>query len=227
MHAYVRHDLREREKKLVKQCEFSASRESVRSHRRGPTTVLRLITESWWIKISSDRLCENYASGMDWSWVDRSETNVSTNCVVDGDPVPHYELSSLLEGLTMERNGAEMEERRCIRDTGRTLKKYGSTAKHTTRTESLAKHTVCPTDTLQGIALKYGVTVKTSRTHKHLVCSFHFYFFCIIFLYFFVVHFLACKCCVSIIVLIKTISVHVDSKSFLFFALADGTNKEN
>lgn len=61
----------------------------------------------------------------------------------------------------MERNGArEMEERRCIRDTGRALKKYGSTAKHMTRTESLVKHTVCPTDTLQGIALKYGVTVR-------------------------------------------------------------------
>jgi len=60
----------------------------------------------------------------------------------------------------MERNGAkEMEERRCIRDSGKTLKKYGSTSKHITRTESLVKHTVCSTDTLQGIALKYGVTV--------------------------------------------------------------------
>lgn len=60
----------------------------------------------------------------------------------------------------MERNGArEMEERRYIRDTGKILKKYGSTAKHMMRTESLVKHTVCPTDTLQGIALKYGVTV--------------------------------------------------------------------
>lgn len=60
----------------------------------------------------------------------------------------------------MERNGArEMEERRCIRDTEKAPKRYGSTAKHITRTESLVKHTVCPTDTLQGIALKYGVSV--------------------------------------------------------------------
>lgn len=60
----------------------------------------------------------------------------------------------------MERNGAsEMEERMCIRETGKTLKKYGSTAKHITRTENLVKHAVSATDTLQGIALKYGVTV--------------------------------------------------------------------
>ncbi|XP_020285064.1 lysM and putative peptidoglycan-binding domain-containing protein 2 isoform X2 [Pseudomyrmex gracilis] len=72
----------------------------------------------------------------------------------------------------MERNGArEMEERRCIRDTGRALKKYGSTAKHMTRTESLAKHTVCPTDTLQGIALKYGVTTEQIRRINRLWAS--------------------------------------------------------
>jgi hypothetical protein len=70
----------------------------------------------------------------------------------------------------MERNGArEMEERRCIRDTGRTLKKYGSTAKHITRTESLVKHTVSPTDTLQGIALKYGVTVRPVLAYHLLI----------------------------------------------------------
>lgn len=67
----------------------------------------------------------------------------------------------------MERNGArEMEERRCIRDSGKALKKYGSTAKHMTRTDSLVKHTVCPTDTLQGIALKYGVTVSMVCLHN-------------------------------------------------------------
>ncbi|XP_071567411.1 lysM and putative peptidoglycan-binding domain-containing protein 2 isoform X2 [Temnothorax nylanderi] len=72
----------------------------------------------------------------------------------------------------MERNGArEMEERRCIRDTGRALKKYGSTAKHVTRTESLVKHTVCPTDTLQGIALKYGVTTEQIRRINRLWAS--------------------------------------------------------
>ncbi|XP_032686155.1 lysM and putative peptidoglycan-binding domain-containing protein 2 isoform X1 [Odontomachus brunneus] len=72
----------------------------------------------------------------------------------------------------MERNGArEMEERRCIRDTGKTLKKYGSTAKHMTRTESLVKHIVSATDTLQGIALKYGVTTEQIRRVNRLWAS--------------------------------------------------------
>lgn len=72
----------------------------------------------------------------------------------------------------MERNGArEMEERRCITDTGRTLKKYGSTAKHTTRTDSLIKHVVSAADTLQGIALKYGVTTEQIRRVNRLWAS--------------------------------------------------------
>ncbi|XP_011140674.1 lysM and putative peptidoglycan-binding domain-containing protein 2 isoform X2 [Harpegnathos saltator] len=72
----------------------------------------------------------------------------------------------------MERNGArEMEERRCIRDTGRTLKKYGSTAKHMTRTESLVKHIISASDTLQGIALKYGVTTEQIRRVNRLWAS--------------------------------------------------------
>ncbi|XP_012229407.1 lysM and putative peptidoglycan-binding domain-containing protein 2 isoform X2 [Linepithema humile] len=72
----------------------------------------------------------------------------------------------------MERNGArEMEERRCIRDTEKAPKRYGSTAKHMTRTESLVKHTVCPTDTLQGIALKYGVTTEQIRRINKLWAS--------------------------------------------------------
>lgn len=66
----------------------------------------------------------------------------------------------------MEWNGSrEMEERRCITDTGKTLRKYGSTAKHMTKAESLIKHIVVSTDTLQGIALKYGVTVCISKIY--------------------------------------------------------------
>ncbi|CAK9802323.1 LysM and putative peptidoglycan-binding domain-containing protein 2 [Anthophora quadrimaculata] len=72
----------------------------------------------------------------------------------------------------MERNGArEMEERMCIRDTGKTLKKYGSTAKHITRTENLIKHAISATDTLQGIALKYGVTTEQIRRVNRLWAS--------------------------------------------------------
>lgn len=83
----------------------------------------------------------------------------------------------------MERNGArEMEERRCIRDSGKALKKYGSTAKHMTRTESLVKHTVCPTDTLQGIALKYGVTVWLIYVQNSFIFAFYIcYHICTLF----------------------------------------------
>ncbi|XP_076281760.1 lysM peptidoglycan-binding domain-containing protein red isoform X2 [Lasioglossum baleicum] len=72
----------------------------------------------------------------------------------------------------MERNGArEMEERMCIRDSGKTLKKYGSTVKHVIRTENLIKHAVSATDTLQGIALKYGVTTEQIRRVNRLWAS--------------------------------------------------------
>lgn len=59
----------------------------------------------------------------------------------------------------------------CIRASGKALKKYGSTAKHVTRTENLIKHTVSATDTLQGIALKYGVTTEQIRRVNRLWAS--------------------------------------------------------
>ncbi|XP_015593705.1 lysM and putative peptidoglycan-binding domain-containing protein 2 isoform X2 [Cephus cinctus] len=81
-------------------------------------------------------------------------------------------LVQLLRDLTMEWNGdGEMEERRSIRDSGKPLKKYGSTAKHMTRNENLIKHTVSKTDTLQGIALKYGVTMEQIRRVNRLWAS--------------------------------------------------------
>lgn len=69
----------------------------------------------------------------------------------------------------MEWNGGgEMEERMSIRDSSKSLKKYGSTARHMTRNENLIKHLVSANDTLQGIALKYGVTVrKLLITYAH------------------------------------------------------------
>lgn len=39
------------------------------------------------------------------------------------------------------------------------LKTYGSTSRHVSRQENYIKHFVSNTDTLQGIALKYNVTV--------------------------------------------------------------------
>lgn len=53
-------------------------------------------------------------------------------------------------------------EKLSIRDSAKALKKYGSTSsKYSTRNENFIKHTVSSADTLQGIALKYGVTVSS------------------------------------------------------------------
>jgi LysM repeat protein len=51
------------------------------------------------------------------------------------------------------------EERRSIRDSAKSLKKYGSTCNHFKRQDHFVKHAVVEGETLQGIALKYGVTV--------------------------------------------------------------------
>jgi len=59
-------------------------------------------------------------------------------------------------------------EKLSIRDSARSLKKYGSTStKNNTRNESYVKHFVSNTDTLQGIALKYNVTVSTIFSHQN------------------------------------------------------------
>ncbi|XP_063982171.1 lysM and putative peptidoglycan-binding domain-containing protein 2 [Diachasmimorpha longicaudata] len=65
----------------------------------------------------------------------------------------------------------EMEERISIRDTSRKLKKYGSTSKHLIRNENLIKHFVSESDTLAGIALKYGVTTEQIRRSNRLWAS--------------------------------------------------------
>lgn len=58
-------------------------------------------------------------------------------------------------------------EKLSIRDSARSLKKYGSTStKNNTRNESYVKHFVSNTDTLQGIALKYNVTVSNIFSHQ-------------------------------------------------------------
>ncbi|XP_051159086.1 lysM and putative peptidoglycan-binding domain-containing protein 2 [Leptopilina boulardi] len=62
----------------------------------------------------------------------------------------------------------EMEERRSIRNSGKALKKYGSTSKHIKRNEIMIKHVVSKSDTLQGIALKFGVTTEQIRRANRL-----------------------------------------------------------
>lgn len=64
---------------------------------------------------------------------------------------------NLEETIAMEDRG--VYEKLSIRDSARSLKKYGSTSKHIMKNDNYIKHIVISTDTLQGIALKYGVTV--------------------------------------------------------------------
>lgn len=59
----------------------------------------------------------------------------------------------------MDRNSYE---KLSISESARSLKKYGSTSRHINRNENYVKHYVGNTDTLQGIALKYDVTVSFS-----------------------------------------------------------------
>lgn len=54
-----------------------------------------------------------------------------------------------------------MDERVSIRDSTKPQRKYGSISNSTgfVRNENYIKHVVTETDTLQGLALKYSVTV--------------------------------------------------------------------
>ncbi|XP_023175590.1 myb-like protein I isoform X2 [Drosophila hydei] len=63
-------------------------------------------------------------------------------------------------------------EKQSIRDSSRTLKKYGSTCCNNLRNnEILIRHTVEKTDTLQGISLKYGATTEQIRRVNRLYAS--------------------------------------------------------
>ncbi|KAJ8924395.1 hypothetical protein NQ315_007191 [Exocentrus adspersus] len=62
-------------------------------------------------------------------------------------------------------------EKLSIRESAGALKKYGSTSKHTTRNENYVKHFVSNTDTLQGIALRYNVTIEQIRRANKLWAS--------------------------------------------------------
>lgn len=61
----------------------------------------------------------------------------------------------------MDRGGYEKIS---ITESVGALKTYGSTSRHVSRKENYIKHYVSNTDTLQGIALKYNVTVSIFKT---------------------------------------------------------------
>lgn len=62
-------------------------------------------------------------------------------------------------------------EKQSIRESARSLKKYGSTCNHVRNDEVLIRHEVEKTDTLQGIALKYGCTTEQIRRANRLFAS--------------------------------------------------------
>ncbi|XP_023021932.1 lysM peptidoglycan-binding domain-containing protein red [Leptinotarsa decemlineata] len=62
-------------------------------------------------------------------------------------------------------------EKLSIRESAASLKKYGSTSRHISRNEYFRKHYVENTDTLQGIALKYNVTIEQIRRSNKLWAS--------------------------------------------------------
>ncbi|XP_044744493.1 lysM and putative peptidoglycan-binding domain-containing protein 2 [Coccinella septempunctata] len=63
-------------------------------------------------------------------------------------------------------------EKLSIRESARSLKKYGSTSsKLATKSENYIKHYVCNSDTLQGIALKYDVSIEQIRRANRLWTS--------------------------------------------------------
>ncbi|XP_049878001.1 lysM and putative peptidoglycan-binding domain-containing protein 2 [Pectinophora gossypiella] len=63
------------------------------------------------------------------------------------------------------------DERVSIRESARPLKKYGSTCNHMKRNEEYIKHVISKGDTLQGLALKYGVTMEKIRRANRLFAS--------------------------------------------------------
>lgn len=62
-------------------------------------------------------------------------------------------------------------EKQSIRESGRSLKKYGSTCNHVRNNEILIRHDIEMGDTLQGIALKYGCSTEQIRRANRLFAS--------------------------------------------------------
>lgn len=61
--------------------------------------------------------------------------------------------------MTPKMADYRFSEKQSIKDSAKSLKKYGSTCNHLKRPEHYVTHVVQKTDTLQGLALKYNTTV--------------------------------------------------------------------
>ncbi|XP_030556277.1 suppressor of Mek1 isoform X1 [Drosophila novamexicana] len=85
-----------------------------------------------------------------------------------------WKLHSQFQEIVPDMDDTEFmfNEKQSIRDSSRTLKKYGSTCCNNLRNnEILIRHTVEKTDTLQGISLKYGATTEQIRRANRLFAS--------------------------------------------------------
>ncbi|TDG44639.1 hypothetical protein AWZ03_008960 [Drosophila navojoa] len=85
-----------------------------------------------------------------------------------------WKLHSQFQEIVPDMDDSEFmfNEKQSIRDSSRTLKKYGSTCCNNLRNnEILIRHTVEKTDTLQGISLKYGATTEQIRRVNRLYAS--------------------------------------------------------
>ncbi|XP_059612335.1 lysM and putative peptidoglycan-binding domain-containing protein 1 [Phlebotomus argentipes] len=79
--------------------------------------------------------------------------------------------SGFTEIVTQMEEDSFFTEKQSIRESGRSLKKYGSTCNHVRNTDVLVRHEVEKTDTLQGIALKYGCSTEQIRRANRLYAS--------------------------------------------------------
>ncbi|XP_020811917.1 histone-lysine N-methyltransferase, H3 lysine-79 specific isoform X1 [Drosophila serrata] len=85
-----------------------------------------------------------------------------------------WKLHSQFQEIVPDMDDTEFmfNEKQSIRDSSRTLKRYGSTCCNSMRNnETLIRHIVEKTDTLQGIALKYGCTTEQIRRANRLFAS--------------------------------------------------------
>ncbi|XP_017092135.2 myb-like protein H isoform X1 [Drosophila bipectinata] len=85
-----------------------------------------------------------------------------------------WKLHSQFQEIVPDMDDTEFmfNEKQSIRDSSRTLKRYGSTCCNSLRNnETLIQHIVEKTDTLQGIALKYGCTTEQIRRANRLFAS--------------------------------------------------------
>ncbi|XP_037920300.1 lysM and putative peptidoglycan-binding domain-containing protein 1 isoform X1 [Hermetia illucens] len=83
-----------------------------------------------------------------------------------------WRLHSEFTAIVTEMDDDYMfNEKQSIRESARSLKKYGSTCNHVRNDEVLIRHEIEKTDTLQGIALKYGCTTEQIRRVNRLFAS--------------------------------------------------------